>query len=241
MLKKDGVSAFMIRMWRNTFWGWLAMAVIFSTAQAAVPGSIVGRAEIPPALSAILQQQGYVSLYQHQPTPAGSKPLSAEETLVYLERVVGVFPPATRHGVIHHKARAFLPRALPVLKGTGIALVNDDPYDHTIQVHSLLKPAWQISLKSGNQPYLFRPLQADEILLSCGAHLKSEGFLMVLQNPFFVTAGKDGSFSLKNVPPGVYTLKAWHPDLTPRSLPVTVFSGKESKVDILFEKVRYAP
>jgi hypothetical protein len=35
-------------------------------------------------------------------------------------------------------------------------------------------------------------------------------YACVVDHPFFAITGEDGSFSLKGLPPGQYTITAWH-------------------------------
>jgi hypothetical protein len=50
----------------------------------------------------------------------------------------------------------------------------------------------------------------------------------VLAHPYFAVTAKDGSFSIKNLPPGSYTLVAWHETLGEKTQNITV-GAKESK------------
>jgi hypothetical protein len=39
------------------------------------------------------------------------------------------------------------------------------------------------------------------------------GFMMAPKHPYAVVVRDDGSYSINDVPPGDYTVKAWHPRL----------------------------
>ena len=49
-----------------------------------------------------------------------------------------------------------------------------------------------------------------------------EGYVVVLENPYFAVSNKDGSYSIKNVPAGTYTISIWHEKLKGASVKVTV-------------------
>lgn len=57
-------------------------------------------------------------------------------------------------------------------------------------------------LKTRRSPY---------IGINCEAHNFMFGFMMAPKHPYAVVVGEDGSFSIDGIPPGKYTLKAWHP------------------------------
>ena len=57
----------------------------------------------------------------------------------------------------------------------------------------------------------------------------------VFSHPYFQVTGKDGSFSLKNVPPGTYTLSAWHERYGTSEHAVTLSPNGEETVTITFQ------
>jgi len=44
----------------------------------------------------------------------------------------------------------------------------------------------------------------------------------VAENPYYALTGKDGAFTIKDVPPGAYTLVAWQEYTGAVEVPVTV-------------------
>ena len=57
------------------------------------------------------------------------------------------------------------------------------------------------------------------------------GFVHVLPHPFFAITGDDGSFVISGVPPGTYSLLAWHETLKPQNQSVTVAAGEVKEID----------
>ena len=53
------------------------------------------------------------------------------------------------------------------------------------------------------------------------------GVVAVLDNPYFAVTDATGSFSLEQVPPGTYTIAAWHERLGEKVQSVTI--GASSK------------
>src|SRR5436309_3166811 len=48
-------------------------------------------------------------------------------------------------------------------------------------------------------------------VMQCGFHAYMESWGMAVENPYYAVTASDGSFTLTDVPPGDYTLVAWHP------------------------------
>jgi hypothetical protein len=60
-------------------------------------------------------------------------------------------------------------------------------------------------------------------------------YLGVLEHPFYGVSGEDGSFSLKNLPAGQYTIEAWHEKYGTQTQQVTVGEGEAKSVDFTFK------
>ena len=59
-----------------------------------------------------------------------------------------------------------------------------------------------------------------------------QAFIGVVDHPYFAVTGADGSFSLKGLPPGTYTIEAWHEQLGTQTQSVTI--GEKETKDIAF-------
>jgi carboxypeptidase family protein len=57
-------------------------------------------------------------------------------------------------------------------------------------------------------------------------------YVGVLDHPYFATSDKDGKFELKSLPPGTYTIEAWHEKLGRQQQSVTL--GEKDSKDITF-------
>jgi len=57
-------------------------------------------------------------------------------------------------------------------------------------------------------------------------------WIMELDHPYFATTGADGHFTIKDVPPGTYTLAVWHELAGEKSAPVVVAAGQTVKSKI---------
>jgi hypothetical protein len=63
-----------------------------------------------------------------------------------------------------------------------------------------------------------------------------EGYIVVLENPYFAVSGKDGSYAIKDVPPGKYTLKIWHEKLKGQDVAVEVSEKQNATADFEIHK-----
>jgi uncharacterized protein (DUF2141 family) len=73
-----------------------------------------------------------------------------------------------------------------------------------------------------------RVFAAPEVMVrfECNVHGWMHAYAGVLPHPFFSTTGGDGTFTIKNLPAGTYTLEAWHDAFGAATASVTVHDGE---------------
>ncbi len=117
----------------------------------------------------------------------------------------------------------FIPHVLPVLAGTTVDFLNSDDVLHN--VFSPDKCAEKFNLgswpKGQTKSYTFKDAGCTVTLL-CNVHPEMEGYVVVLDNPYFAVSSKDGSYAIKDVPAGKYTLKIWHERLKGQDVVIDV-------------------
>ncbi len=120
------------------------------------------------------------------------------------------------------------PHVLGILVGQTLAIKNSDGILHNIKAKGTKNRPFNIS-----QPTTMtseRTFSAPEVMvaLECNVHGWMHAWLGVLPHPFFSVTGTDGSFTIKGLPPGTYTIEAWHEKYGTQTATVTV-TGSESK------------
>jgi len=76
---------------------------------------------------------------------------------------------------------------------------------------------------------LDEPAQLEVI---CDIHPWSKAWILVLDHPYFAVTPKAGTFSLDDIPPGGYTIKAWHPLLGVAEQSITVLAGQSATLSL---------
>jgi hypothetical protein len=67
----------------------------------------------------------------------------------------------------------------------------------------------------------------------CSIHANMHCVVLVLENPYFAMADANGRYTIPDVPPGTYKLKAWHERMPPQTQDITVSNETEVKVDFV--------
>ena len=79
-----------------------------------------------------------------------------------------------------------------------------------------------------------KPRRSSYIAINCEAHNFMFGFMMAPPHPYAVVVGEDGSFSIDNLPPGDYTLVAWHPRYGLKETDISVGAGGATEANFTF-------
>jgi plastocyanin len=149
---------------------------------------------------------------------------NAGNAVIYIEKIEGkTFEAPEEHLQMDQKNLTFIPHVLPVLKGTTVDFLNSDDVLHN--VFSPDKCADKFNLgtwpKGEIRSHTFEIPACIPVLL-CNVHPEMEAFVVVLESPYYAVTAKDGSYVIKDVPPGKYTLKIWHEKLKGKPAEVTV-------------------
>jgi len=81
-----------------------------------------------------------------------------------------------------------------------------------------------------------KPRRSSYIGINCEAHNFMFGFIMAPTHPYAVVVGEDGSYSIDNLPPGKYTLKAWHPRYGIKKTKIEVEAKGTVEADFAFSE-----
>jgi len=160
-----------------------------------------------------------------------------DSVLVYVEKAAGQYPPSQQPAHMDQQKLTFIPHVLPIVKGTKVSFLNSDPVLHNVfwnKSDDGSYPARNLGTwgKGASKEFTFD--KEGSVTLLCNVHPEMEGTIVVLPNPFFALAGKDGAYEIKGVPPGQYTVKAWYPNpkkLKAKTEKVTVAAGQAAQLD----------
>jgi plastocyanin len=123
----------------------------------------------------------------------------------------------------------YVPHVLGVMAGQTVKILNSDPTTHNIHPSPKNNKEWNES-QAPKSAALEKSFAREEVLLpvKCNQHPWMKMYIGVVKSPFFAVSGKDGSFTIKGLPPGKYTIAAVHETLGEQTMQIEV-GAKESK------------
>jgi hypothetical protein len=115
-----------------------------------------------------------------------------------------------------------------------LEIINSDATLHNVHALSANSPEFNVGMPTQGMK-IKKKFKNPEIMvhIKCEVHPWMSAYAGVVDNPYFAVAGKGGAFKLPMLPPGTYTIEAWHEKLGTLTQEVTVGDG-ETK-DITFE------
>jgi plastocyanin len=145
---------------------------------------------------------------------------------VYLkEGVKGDFPVPSEPVVLDQVGCHYEPPVFGVQVGQKVTIKNSDPLLHNVHIIPKENKESNIGMPViGEQPHIFDKPEI-MVTIKCDLHNWMYSYAGVLPHPFFATTKEDGTFEIKNVPPGDYKLAFWHRRMGEQVIDVKVAGG----------------
>jgi carboxypeptidase family protein len=162
-----------------------------------------------------------------------------QDAVVYLKAVEkgkALEKPTKKPEIVNHGCQ-FEPHVQAFPVGT-IVIVNSDPVMHNTHgfIGKQKQTVFNVALPVKGQR-IEKPLTKPGIMrVECDTHGWMLGWVYAADNPYYAVTGKDGTFSITDVPPGSYSLVAWQEYTGETEVPVTVKAKEPTKMTIELKK-----
>jgi plastocyanin len=118
--------------------------------------------------------------------------------------------------------------------GQEVKVSNSDPFAHNIHPLAKVNREWNKMQPPGTPPFSYAYDHEEFIPIKCNIHPWMQGYFVVLKTSHFSVTGEDGHFTLPGLPPGHYTVTAWHEAYGTQSKEITVVGGESLSLDFSF-------
>jgi plastocyanin len=133
----------------------------------------------------------------------------------------------------------YSPHVVAAETGQEVWVRNDDSVTHSVHPVAHNNAEWNRSQPPGTPPVVIRYDQPEFIRVKCELHPWMRGVLAVFKNSHHAVTDSNGSFTLPDLPPGKYTVTAWHETYGTVSKQVIIAPGESQSVNFVFKVTPY--
>ena len=160
-----------------------------------------------------------------------------KNVFVYIKEGFGTqtFPASTTPAILNQKGCNYVPHVQGMRANQKLQLINSDSNIHNVHAFSKNSPEFNLGMPLQGMK-LEKTFSNPEIMvkMKCDVHPWMTGYIGVLSHPFFAVTGTDGTFEIKDVPPGEYTIEAWHETYGTKTKKVVVSGDTLTEADFKF-------
>lgn len=143
-------------------------------------------------------------------------------------------PPPAKITLDQKKCR-YVPHVQATGPGATIEILNDDPMLHNIHGYLGTQTVFNLAMPIKGQKIPKVLAKPGIVHVKCDVHEWMNGWIVVSESPYAVV-GQDGTYAIKDIAPGSYTITAWHEKLGEKTQQVTVPASGDATMDFTFGK-----
>ena len=137
--------------------------------------------------------------------------------------------------VMQQKGCMYEPHVVALRAGQTLRVINADNTTHNIHPMPANNREWNKAQMPGQPVEDTFGREEISIPVKCNIHPWMRSYIAVFKHPYFSVTGKNGTFDLANLPPGDYTIEAWHEKLGTVTQHVKVGPGESKSLEFVFK------
>lgn len=137
------------------------------------------------------------------------------------------------------KGCQYIPHVLAMHTNQELKILNDDQTSHNIHPLAKVNREWNKSQPPGSPPIVDKYDKPEFISVKCNVHPWMHGEFAVLSTNHYDISKDGGEFKLPNLPPGKYTITAWHESYGTQTADVTITGNETKDVNFTFKAKPY--
>ncbi len=149
------------------------------------------------------------------------------------------FPMPDGDAMLDQQGCLYTPHVQGMRVGQSLAVKTSDPTAHNVHGYGKVNRSFNRSQPAGAGDVTMRMRRGEAgppMKVKCDIHPWMNAYVAVVPHPYFAVTGADGSFELPNLPPGTYTIEAWHEKYDAMEQTVTVGDGETQTLEFTYPK-----
>ena len=218
--------------------GGAAAPVIDEATAATISGSVTFSGTAPASAEIDMSEES-VCADKYESTPYAQNVVvndngTLRNVFVYVKEGLGdmTFPAPSAPVELDQDGCRYHPHVFGIQVGQEMLIKNSDGILHNINAKPTANRGFNISQPVEMQTRRSFRVAEIGVPLECDVHGWMQSYVHVVEHPYHAVTGEDGSFSLSPLPPGTYTIEAWHEEYGTQTMEVTV--GESESAEITF-------
>jgi plastocyanin len=177
------------------------------------------------------------------PTPVDTNEIAVKDgklanVFVYVKSGLEgkTFPAPAEKKEIDQVGCQYTPRVMGLQTGQPLSIKNTDATLHNVHALPTANQEFNQAQPQGLPPF-DKTFDKPEVAVhvKCDVHPWMTAWVGVVPHPYYAVSGEDGSFAIDKLPPGTYTLEAWHEKLGTQTQQVTIAANQAATVSFDFK------
>lgn len=157
--------------------------------------------------------------------------------VVSIENISAGKAPPSENPLIDNKNCRFVPHVQGAMLKSKVDVLSEDPVLHNTHAYFGKRTLWNLAIPVQNKKIPKRlPRKPGIVEVKCDAHEWMKAWIVVFPHPYYATTDEKGFYQISEIPPGTYTVKAWHETLGTEEKEVKVEAGKSVTLDFEFSR-----
>jgi hypothetical protein len=211
-------------------------------AQAAVITGTISFAGTAPAQATIDMAEEAQCASKHSTPPQAQEVVvngngTLRNVFVYVKEGLPAqqWPASGDAPVLDQQGCVYIPHVMGVRTGQEFTIRNSDPVLHNVNAGPTTNRTFNVGQpREGMETRRSFTQQEVMIPVTCQVHGWMNMYIGVLDHPYFAVTGDDGSFRIEGLPPGTYTVEAWHEKYGTQTVSVTVAAQQTGQANFSF-------
>ena len=161
-----------------------------------------------------------------------------QHVFVYVKDGLGDlrFPVPATPILLDQRGCHYVPHVFGAQVGQSVEVLNSDPTLHNVHATPKTNQEFNTGQPLAGMRHTHQ-FSTKEVMVpfKCDVHPWMRAYAGVLDHPYFAVSAADGTFSLKGLPPGTYTVEAWHESLGTQTQTVTIGASETKEVAFTFK------
>jgi plastocyanin len=202
-----------------------------------VEGTVSYRGEVPIKKIIPTKDRDVCGGAREEPRIRVDANQGVESAVVYLVGVKAgkAWPEQSKPPTLDNVECRFEPEVQVIREGR-LDVINKDPVLHNTHGYYGKRTAFNLALPNEGQTIPVDLPREGTVRVDCDAHGWMEGWVYVVDNPYYAVTGPDGKFKITDVPPGEYKLVAVQHYTGPMEMPVKVTASQPTNLEIELKK-----